>query len=363
MRGTEWRPIVVAMALTACGGVDSSDGGAVDDDIGSRPGTTPGDVDVLDFLVGDDATWPRMGSQQQDQFVDAERQEICWVKYGRASMFECWRWDDDYVYHNVDRALDGDRAGQSYHFTDGRWLPRRLSRPWQLDMADNRLRWYLADCTGVRGPEGVTIDDGPPVFPYLVKAWLEPAQDLGGDLGTREVLVLEYAPHGVGESPRGTPERFRFARGAGWFEWSRGAIVVKFDRLGGPDLIPTEPRLCAPSTPDAERTTLAPGDSLAPDQSLRSPDGRSVVWYQAGDGNLVLYTDDEPVWSTETGGTSPGRATMQFDGNFVIEDAAGDAVWDAHTWENPGASLTLRDGGDLAVELDDQTLWSSSDDD
>lgn len=352
--------IVLTVAVTACGGIDSSDDPGADVDIGAQ-GAPPGTVDVLDYLIGDDDTWPRMGTQLQDQFVDDDRQEICWVKYGRANMFECWRWDDDYVYHEVDRALDGDRPGQSYHFTDGRWLPRYLSGTWRLDMANNRVNWWLADCTAVRGPEGQTIDDGPPVFPYLNRAWLEPARDLGGDLGTREVLVLEYAPHLFGKAPRGTPEQFRFARGAGWFEWSRGASVARFDRRGGPRLVPREPRVCGRSVPDVEGTTLAPGESLGPDESLRSPDGRSVVWYQAGDGNLVVYTDDEPVWSTETGGTSPGRATMQFDGNFVIHDAAGAVVWDAHTWDRPGARLMLRDGGELSVDLDGQTLWSSQD--
>ena len=45
--------------------------------------------------------------------VDRERQIVYWVKYGRAEMYECWRRDDDWIYHVVDAALDGDPASRT----------------------------------------------------------------------------------------------------------------------------------------------------------------------------------------------------------------------------------------------------------
>jgi hypothetical protein len=63
---------------------------------------------------------------------------------------------------------------------------------------------------------------------------------------------------------------------------------------------------------------LHPDESLGPDQSLRSPDGRYRFVYQ-GDGNLVLYRSDGGyLWDSATNGKPVGRCIMQGDGNLVI---------------------------------------------
>ena len=80
-------------------------------------------VDVLTYLIGDTSLWPRSGRHGQNQIVDVARREVCWVKYGNPRRFECWRWDDQFIYHAVDHGLDGD-SNESYMFTDGRWLAR-----------------------------------------------------------------------------------------------------------------------------------------------------------------------------------------------------------------------------------------------
>jgi hypothetical protein len=180
-------------------------------------------VDTLDFVVGDAATWPRLGSQWQHQVVDYVRQEVCWVKYGNARMFECWRWDDEWIYHRVDHGIDGN-TGESYEFTTGHWLPRRLSDMWSLDVPDNRIRWFDPQC---RVDPAKSRD-----FPYRQRAWLEAERDLGPDLGVREVLVLEYMPEP--DTPNNYRERFYFARGAGWYQWDNPRAAVRFDRFGGP---------------------------------------------------------------------------------------------------------------------------------
>jgi len=179
-------------------------------------------VDVLDYLIGGSNLWPRIGSHSQHQVVDLDRQEICWVKYANSRMFECWRWDDSFVYHVVDHAIDGN-TGESYRFSDGRWLPRRLTSTWRFDVRGNRITWFDPACR-VQARSGI--------FPYRQRAWIEP-RDAGGDLGVRDTLVLEYQPYDPAGSA-GAVESFYFGRGAGWYEWDRGGFRDLFNRVGGP---------------------------------------------------------------------------------------------------------------------------------
>jgi hypothetical protein len=181
-------------------------------------------IDTLDYVLGDSSLWPRVGTQLQHQIVDRARQEVCWVKYGDAEKFECWRWNDRWIYHEVDHALDGDSTGRSYSFSDGRWLPRHLSGTWTLDLPRNREIDFTPDCRATERP-----------FPYRLRAHLEPAHDLGGDLGTRPTLVLEYEPYAPGARPNADAlERFLFAEGAGWYAWESARGTARFDRVGGP---------------------------------------------------------------------------------------------------------------------------------
>ena len=192
-------------------------------------------VDVLDFLIGDAALWPRRGTQFQNQIVDRGRQEVCWTKYGNARMFECWRWTDQWIIHAVDHALDG-YSRQSYSFTDGRWLPRFItttagmpadSWPWTLDVADNRIRWFDAGCT-------VDLSRSH-VFPYRLRAGVFRQMSEGFWLGTRDTLILEYEPYDPAiPTQSGHTERYYFGRGAGWYLWSAARAQVFFDQPGGP---------------------------------------------------------------------------------------------------------------------------------
>jgi hypothetical protein len=105
--------------------------------------------------------------------------------------------------------------------------------------------------------------------------------------------------------------------------------------------------------------TLLPNQGLAPDQPLRSPNGRALLLYQQ-DGNLVLYLDSLPVWDSRTAGLSPGQAIMQGDGNFVVYDAAGAPAWASGTAGNAGASITVHDDGTWVVHLNGAPLMTSN---
>jgi hypothetical protein len=195
--------------------------------------SVPHSVDVLNYLLGDASVWPRVGNHSQNQIVDVARREVCWTKYANPRRFECWRWDDAYVYHAVDHALDGD-SDESYRFTDGRWMPRYLDEraaadaPWTLDVAANQIVWFDASCQIVPARSYL--------FPYRIRAWIEQALDAGPDLGRRDTLVLEYEPYDPTASAPGDRERFYLGRGAGWYRWERASFVDRFNRLGGPSV-------------------------------------------------------------------------------------------------------------------------------
>ena len=201
----------------------------------SAPSAALAPVDVLAYLLGDASLWPRNGNHYQHQLVDLARGEVCWLKYGNPRRFECWRWDDQWIYHAVDHALDGD-SEESYRFTDGRWMPRYLAAsasavaPWTLDLARNQIVWYDASCrvdpSRSRG------------FPYRQRAWLEPRRDSGGTLGVRDALVLEYEPYDPAAPGAATlPEHFYFGLGAGWYAWERAGFLDVFNRVDGPVIL------------------------------------------------------------------------------------------------------------------------------
>lgn len=205
MRGTA--AILLAAVSACCAAPTSPSNGATND--------------VLEFIIGDSSVWPRQGTQWQHQQVNYDRREVCWIKYGNSQTFECWRWDDDWVYHRVDHGLDGN-TGESYEFTDGRWLPRRMAGSWMLDVTDNRIRWFDPFCRVNDARSGA--------FPYQQRAHLEAAQVISPDLGIREVLVLEYAPRAG--AAVGYYETFKFVRDAGWFAWQNTTGgSSRFDRF------------------------------------------------------------------------------------------------------------------------------------
>jgi GH25 family lysozyme M1 (1,4-beta-N-acetylmuramidase) len=97
---------------------------------------------------------------------------------------------------------------------------------------------------------------------------------------------------------------------------------------------------------------------LAREQALTSGNQRFSFIHQA-DGNVVLYDEHTPLWSSGTEGTATDVLFMQADGNLVLLDPAGEPVWNTKTHRHPGSHLELRDDGHAAVVgLDGQALWT-----
>ncbi|MGX7826085.1 S8 family serine peptidase [Actinokineospora sp. 24-640] len=85
---------------------------------------------------------------------------------------------------------------------------------------------------------------------------------------------------------------------------------------------------------------LTRGQGLGVGASLKSANGAYTLVMQ-GDGNLVLYnTAGAALWHTNTWGNPGATATFQSDGNFVVYAADGRALWHTGT-NNTAASLFI----------------------
>ncbi|SFD99383.1 D-mannose binding lectin [Chitinophaga sp. CF118] len=105
---------------------------------------------------------------------------------------------------------------------------------------------------------------------------------------------------------------------------------------------------------------LQAGQQLSQGQLIRSSDGRFILVMQ-GDGNLVLYYYNVPLWDSGTyGNSSINRAVMQGDGNFVLYDTNNAAHWDSGTYNYPGGYVVLQDDGNLVIYQNGVARWDSN---
>jgi hypothetical protein len=105
---------------------------------------------------------------------------------------------------------------------------------------------------------------------------------------------------------------------------------------------------------------LNPGESLSPNKSIISQDGRFTLILQS-DGNLVLYwTGGTAIWSTSTVGRAVTNLFMQdSDGNLVINGPDG-PVWASNTVGHPGAFLIVQNDGNAVVYEGGTPLWATN---
>ena len=105
--------------------------------------------------------------------------------------------------------------------------------------------------------------------------------------------------------------------------------------------------------------TLTGGQSLSAGQSITSANGRYTLIMQ-GDGNLVLYASNSPLWSSGTNGNSGAYAVMQTDGNFVIYGPGGPAIWASGTWGDYNAEIRMQCDGNLVIYTPSNVpVWDS----
>lgn len=108
------------------------------------------------------------------------------------------------------------------------------------------------------------------------------------------------------------------------------------------------------------KSSLNPGESLRPDQTLKSANGLYTLIMQS-DGNLVLYDNKgKAIWATGTDGSGAIACDMQQDGNLVLYTNPGVPVWASGTDGNPGSGLTLQDDRNLVIyNPNGRAIWAS----
>lgn len=95
-------------------------------------------------------------------------------------------------------------------------------------------------------------------------------------------------------------------------------------------------------------TNLPVNGYLDPGQYLSSQDLRHQLVLQS-DGNLVLYSNGQPIWATYTMGAANPRLIMQSDGNLVLYAQGGRPVWASRTAGHGATTLVLQNDRNLVA--------------
>ena len=79
------------------------------------------------------------------------------------------------------------------------------------------------------------------------------------------------------------------------------------------------------------------------------------------DCNFVVYHPPRPLWASGTQGRgSACTAIMQGDGNLVVYTQDNVPVWASGTQGNPGAEVVMQDDGNLVIYNAGRALWASN---
>jgi pimeloyl-ACP methyl ester carboxylesterase len=126
---------------------------------------------------------------------------------------------------------------------------------------------------------------------------------------------------------------------------------------------PSGPMPGDPSGVIVYRGELDVNERLWPGDMVNSADGRLHFVYQA-DGNLVLYFGAgtsawEPLWATDTDGTSAGFVAMQGDGNLVVYNRSSNPVWSSDTFRDGSWLVVQNDGNVVIYSPGGGAVWST----
>ena len=91
---------------------------------------------------------------------------------------------------------------------------------------------------------------------------------------------------------------------------------------------------------DPGERNILPGQSLSVGSAILSNDKQTSLTLQK-DGNVVLYVNHKPLWSSSTKTLKASRLTLQHDGNLVLYDSSGIPLWSTMTAQVPGSDLHI----------------------
>ena len=118
----------------------------------------------------------------------------------------------------------------------------------------------------------------------------------------------------------------------------------------------SQPNPLATIQPPPTCGPIIAGQGLKTSQIDVSCDGRFGLTLQ-GDSNLVVYLGSTSLFSSGTVNGQPAQqfnataaeAVMQPDGNFMVYDVNGKAIWATNTSGHPGAALLMQNDGNLVL--------------
>jgi hypothetical protein len=198
--------------------------------------TTADTVDTLSYFVNTSGRGLD-GAHSLSQTVIGS--DVYYVKWS-ATQFENYSYDDQNIYLREDRS----DPAQTYTFSDGVWMKRRMTVGETVSAGTNRIQGFAVD-----GTDCTPTTQG--IQPYRNTLVGHETRDLGGELGVRDVIVLRY-DYRIGTA--GDYEQMYYARGLGWVRWElyrvdtptstpRLVQVSAFDRFAAAP--PTAPNTAA----------------------------------------------------------------------------------------------------------------------
>lgn len=104
--------------------------------------------------------------------------------------------------------------------------------------------------------------------------------------------------------------------------------------------------------------SVDPGHKFRRGDKLYSSDGNYYLSFQ-DDGNLVLSNrNGNAIWGAGTDNKG-SRAEFQNDGNLVVYDSYNKAIWSSNTSRRGGNKLTVQNDGNLVIYGNYSPVWSS----
>jgi hypothetical protein len=235
-------------------------------------------INTLDYFISKHPTQSLTGTHNTNQVITGN--SSYYVKWS-ANVFEYHTWDDNYIYMREDHS---GVPNPVYEFYPGLWMKRSTNIGEKIDMHNNIVQWY--DSNG-------KIDHQAP-FPYeMTLEAHNPSFDIGGDLGTQDVIILKY-DYAV------SYEKFYYSKDWGWVKWelysSDNTLLQSsiFNLISGPIIVPTAPYVL--TAPPAKLTTLSASSGINNGEI-------SLSWNAPGDngwlGPLLNGSDFDIQYSTE----------------------------------------------------------------
>jgi len=205
------------------------------------------------------------------------------------------------------------------------------------------------------------LDGGWSNYPAYTNVYVQynPSASCGGStiyISNRATSALyRYTPYQPNAAVLANPPGSVVACGA----YGNSNFYSFFTDWFGSTQTPTHTQVFALSS--KATNTLAPGSQMKPGEFLTSSNGLFVLIMQYA-GQLVLYTNGQPIWQSSGADWSQQGAYFAFqtDGNLVIYQGKS-PLWNSKTAGQPATSLTLQDDGDLVLsDATGQAIWQTS---